>query len=175
MSVVIKQVGLVGEISDLATGGAIVLPVGKRIEQYRALTVTQTTAAQTLTLPAPIDATVVFGLQVSSIGSASFTMYGVTLNANATGTFYWNGTVWSPDATPMSSGTVVEDLVPTAQNVVPDLSVAPRAGTPIKVFVNGKLERAGIAVSGAGVITVTPATLGYNLEVVDTVAVEFYV
>jgi len=174
MSVAIKQVGLVSQIPDLSSGGVIALPVGRRIEQYRALQVQQATAAQTLTLPAPVDVSVVFGLQVSNTGSASFLMYGVTMSGGANGTFYWNGAAWGPDATPMSSGTVVEDLVPTAQNVVPDLSVAPRAGTPIKSFLNGVLSRTGIAVSGAGVVTVDPAVLGMNVDVTDTIAIEFY-
>ena len=175
MSIAIKQLGLVSAISDLPAGGAIALGVGLRIEQHRALTVNQTTAAQTLTLPAPVDATVIFGLQVSNIGSVDFTMHGVTLSPASSATYYWNGSAWSPDAAPQAGGVVVETLTPTAQNVVPSLATARRSGTPVLVFVNGSFVSAGIAVSVPGVVTVDPVALGYNVEVTDRVSVSYHI
>jgi len=171
----IKQVGLVSAISDLDTGGTIALDVGRRIEQHRALTVNQTTASQTLLLPAPVDPTVVFPLQVSNIGSASFLMYGVTVTVDSSVTMYWNGSAWSPDVAPTATGSVVETLVPTAQNVIPDVSVEPKAGTSAMFFVNGSLVPAGISMNAAGEIAVVPATVGYNIEIVDVVTVIYYV
>ena len=170
-----KQIGLVSPINDLATGGVIALAVGLRIEQHRALLVDQTTAGQALTLPAPVDDSVVMALQVSNIGSAAFTMYGVTLSVASSATFYWNGTAWTADVAPTSVGAVVEALTPTAENAVPALASAPKTGTPVKFFVNGSYVTAGITSDAGGAITVDAAALGYNVDSVDTVTAEYYV
>lgn len=67
----------------------------------------------------------------------------------------------------------VELLTVTAQNTITDLTVAPTNLNSLKVFVNGimvdNLASSGIAVDIAGVITVTPADLGYNIETTDRV------
>lgn len=173
--VAMKQVGIVSAIGDIGASGPVVLGVGLRIEQHRALTINQTTAAVTLSLPAPVDASVVFGLQVSNVGNAAFTMYGVTLAPSSGATYYWNGVAWSPDAAPQAGGVAVEHLVPTAANVIPSLAVAPRAGTPTMVYMNGVLAPTGFTVSIAGAVTVDPVVLGVNVGETDIVSVEYHV
>lgn len=175
MSVAPKQVGLVVPINDMATGGAVALPVGLRIEQLRALTIGQTTAAQTISLPNPVDTSIVFGLQVSNTGSVSFVMYNVTLAPGTNGTYYWNGAAWGPDATPHAVNAVVEHLVPSGVNTVPALASARRTGTAAKVYVNGVLVSAGITVDLPGAVTVDPVALGYGVAPTDIVSVEYYV
>lgn len=174
-NVAIKQLGLVSAITDIVASGPVVLAGALRIEQHRALTIAQTTPTIALTLPAPVDASVIFGLQVSNIGSAPFTMYGVTLSPDNSATYYWNGAAWSPDASPQAGGVLVEHLVPTAANVIPSLSTAPRVGTPINVFLNGVLAPAGFSVSVLGAVTVAPLILGVNVAETDVVSVEFHV
>lgn len=173
MSVAPKQVGLVSAITDLATGGAIALGAGLRIEQHRALTINQTTAAQTATLPAPTDSTVIFALQVTNIGTAALTMYGTTLTSHTSATFYWDGTQWTT-VVAASSMPTIQTLTPTAQNTIPNVTTAPRAGSPAQFFVNGDFVASGLAMSAAGAITATAATVGYNIETTDRVTVVYY-
>ena len=168
-----KQVGLVTASPDMPTGGAVALGA-LRAEQHRALTVNQTTAGQAITLPAPVDATVIFGLDVHNIGSASFTLYGVTVTAGASARYSWNGTAYSADVAPTANGSTVEILTPSGQNAVPDVAVAPKAGSSAMFFVNGALATAGVSMDAAGVITVDPVALGYNVETVDRVTVVYY-
>ena len=175
MAIQVKQIGVVEPIADLATGGAISLAVASRIEQVRAVTINQTTASQTITLPAPVDASVVFSLDVHNIGSAEFSLYGVSLAAGQMARYGWNGSAWAPDAAPTSVGATRETLVPTAQNTVPNLAAAPLSGSLVKVYCNGVHVVSGIAVSAAGAVTVTPATLGFNVETTDEIVVEYFV
>lgn len=174
MTVAPKQIGLAISRSDMPTGGSIVLLPDTRSEQYRAFSISQTTAGQSITIPDPTDASVVFSLDVYNTGSASFAIYGVTLTAGSFARFGWNGDSWAPDVAPTSTGTVVENLTPSAQNTVPDVASAPAAGTSAIFFVNGVLVPDGISMNAAGEITVSPATVGYNIEVVDVVTVVYY-
>lgn len=169
-----KQYGLVELVGDMATGGPVVLANATNSEQLRAVVISQTTAGQTITLPNPLDTSVVMSIDVHNDGSAAFTMYGVTLTTDAMARFGWNGAMWVPDVAPTAGGPTREILTATAQNVLPSLAVAPIAGTVVKFYINGKHEVAGISSSAAGVITVVPATLGYNIETVDEVVVEYY-
>jgi parallel beta-helix repeat protein len=63
------------------------------VDIYTSISVMQTTAGQTLTLPAP-TANTIYGriLYLSNIGTASLTVNGATLNPGATGTFIWSNT-----------------------------------------------------------------------------------
>lgn len=169
-----KQIGLVEAIVDMATGGEVVLATAVRAEQLRAVVVTQTTADQIITLPAPTDATVVFSVDVMNAGTVAFAMYGVTIGAAQKARFGWNGVAWVVDAAPTSGKPTLEHLVPTADNTVPNLTAAPKAGGPISFHVNGVLVSAGIISDAAGAITITPATLGYNVSVTDVVSVKYY-
>jgi len=175
MSLAPKQVGAVAAIADLPTGGAITLGATARIEQYRAVTIGQTTAGQTATLPAPVDATVVFGLDVVHVGSAALTMYGVTLTPGSSTRFTWDGDSWNGLAGPAATLPTIVTLTPTAQNTIPNVATPPRAGSPVQFFVNGDFVAAGLALSAAGVVTATPATVGYNIEPTDGVTIVYYV
>ena len=103
-----KQLGETASTVDMPTGGEVA--VSGYIELYRALTVSQTTASQSLTLPAPFDATVVFGLDVINTGSAAFSLHGTDLPPNNSMHITWDGSQW---VTPSSGGggsvTVVDD------------------------------------------------------------------
>lgn len=91
-----KQVGKVALVDDLGSGGAI--SVIGNIEQYRALSVSQTTAAQSLQLPDPADASVLIGIDVINSGSASFDLYGVELLPAHFARIMWDGAEWIPSA-----------------------------------------------------------------------------
>lgn len=86
-----KQLGRVELISDMATGGTLAVT---RIEQYRAVQIAQSTAGQVLTLPAPIDTGVRFGLDVANTGTVSFEMGSRTVGAGSVMRFYWTGSAW---------------------------------------------------------------------------------
>lgn len=174
MTVAPKQIGLAVSRSDMPTGGSIVLLTDTRSEQYRAFSISQTTAGQSVTIPDPTDASVIFSLDVYNTGSVSFAIYGVTLTAGSFARFGWNGSAWVPDVAPTSTGTVVENLTPTGQNLVPDVSSAPAAGTSAIFFVNGVLVPTGISMNSSGEITVSTLTVGYNIEIVDVVTVVYY-
>jgi hypothetical protein len=169
-----KQIGLVSAIGDLATGGAIALGVGLYIEQHRALTVNQTTAGQVVTLPNPLDSGVVFSLDVHNVGSAPVSMYGVMVTNGASARFSWNGGAWSADVAPTATGATLVTKIPTAQNVVSDIVPAPVAGTSTLFFVNGALVPAGITHDAAGVITINPSVVGYNIEEFDVFQILYY-
>lgn len=66
-------------------------------------------------------------------------------------------------------------LTPTAQNVIPNLSTIPSVASRVQISVNGIIETSGISVNASGVFTVTPATLGYNIETTDVVAAQYLV
>lgn len=171
-----KQIGLDATIADLATGGAVTLPNSTRAEQYRVIAINQTTASQTITLPAPTDTSVRFSLDILNVGTASFTMYGVAISAGGATTMHWNGTAWTQDvagATPVVP--TEQNLVPTAQNTVPKLSSAPKAGYPVRFYVNGQFVPNGIVTDASGNVTVTSATVGFNIETTDRVDVLYYI
>lgn len=64
----------------------------------------------------------------------------------------------------------------SANNTISAAVAAPRAGTPKMFFVNGNLvENAGITMDASGVITITSATLGYNVTTTDILKVFYYV
>lgn len=71
---------------------------------------------------------------------------------------------------------VQELVVPTAQNVLPDLTYTPFDVNAIIVTVNGSavdtIAGSGIGVSGQAV-TVTAGTLGYNIETSDRVTYRY--
>jgi hypothetical protein len=172
-----KQIGLQAvDIADVAAGGNIPLPATTFIDQYRALSVKQTTASQTLTLPNPTDVSVLYSVNVTNTGTASFTIYGVDLAPNASTWVTWNGaSAWTDDVQKAQPAIPkVEVLTPSAKNTVPDLAAAPKAGYPITYFVNGAYVPSGITNAGA-VITYTAATVTYNLETFDTLTAYYYV
>jgi hypothetical protein len=165
-----KQIGLVLDAADMPTGGAVSVPTDNAIEQYRAVTLKQTTADQTITLPDPVDEAVVFGLLVCNTGTASFTIYGLTITAKQNATIVWDGEEWGVDVGPGSSSPVKVSQPVTAQNVITDLATKPKAGSPVRIYLNGILDdTGGVTVDADGKFTVTPATLGMNLQTYDKV------
>lgn len=83
----------VAAVGNFASGGSVGLAPAT-VDANAVLTVAQTTASQTLTLPAPTAAASVRKLLVANIGSASFTMYGSAIAAGATHSYLWNGSAW---------------------------------------------------------------------------------
>ncbi|MCW2957003.1 MAG: hypothetical protein JWO69_1872, partial [Thermoleophilia bacterium] len=82
-------------IANLAAGGAIGTATST-VDVDTTFNVNQTTAGQTLTLPSPTTTTGGRIAYVSNVGTASFTMYSVTVAAGATQQYIWNGTAWAP-------------------------------------------------------------------------------
>jgi len=170
-----KQVGLQTstDIADLPTGGAVVLPGATVIDQYRSVSIAQTTAGQSATLPDPSDTSIKYSLPVFNTGAVDLTMYGVTISAGAMALFGWNGSAWVPDVAPTITSEIEELLTPTGTNVIPDLANSVAAGSLVKIEVNGQGIHAGITVDAAGAFTVVPATVGFNVDVTDEVWVKY--
>ncbi len=76
-------------LTNFASGGSIGAATAN-VDIYTSISVAQTTAGQTLTLPNPTSNTV-YGriVYLSNIGTASFTVLGSTLNPGATATLMW--------------------------------------------------------------------------------------
>jgi len=171
MSIAPKQVGLVATIANLAASGA--LTVAGAVEQYRILHLAQTTAAIVATLPAPVDATVLFALSAVNTGTASIVVEGLTIAAGGAGSFAWTGSAWAV-ATPPTLP-VEEVLAVTALNTVANTTGTPNTASLVSWYVNGNRVREGAGLSIAGqVVTVAPATLGFDLSPTDIVSIVYY-
>ncbi|MCA1800255.1 MAG: hypothetical protein LC650_03085, partial [Actinobacteria bacterium] len=94
-------------VSDQATGGDIGTAAAT-VDGATTFDVNQTTAGQTLTLPAPTDATSGRIVIVNNVGSVSFTMYDSVISAGQSNTFVWNGSSWI--TTVSLSGSVVDTI-----------------------------------------------------------------
>ena len=170
-SIAPKQVGLVGSIANQTVTGTVT--VTGAIEQYRILDFAQTTAGLTLTLPNPVDATVQFVLDLINTGTASFLSAGVTVPAGGAVSFVWSGTAWL--AAPVASVAVREVLSVTAQNTIANTVGTPSASKPIDFYVNGSRVRNGNGLAVVGqAVTVTAATLGFNVATTDDVEIAYY-
>ena len=87
-------------VANLLTGGVIgTAPLTVDINNYFILT--QTTVGQTITLPTPTatGSRVVF-IKNSSTSTASFTVYGSTLQVGQSTLAIWDGSVWTATTTP---------------------------------------------------------------------------
>lgn len=90
------QVALVGApalVGNLAGGGAIGT-AATTVDAAAFINCAQTTAAQTLTIPAPTVATANRLLFIANTGSVSFTMLGIVVAAAAGLCCIWNGAAW---------------------------------------------------------------------------------
>jgi hypothetical protein len=62
---------------------------------------------------------------------------------------------------------------PTASNTLANISPLPLDETKVQISINGLIEKTGITVSGAGVVTVSPGTLGYSIDTTDVVQFQY--
>jgi hypothetical protein len=103
--------GLVA-VANLPGGGSIGT-AATTVDISTAFTVNQTTAAQTISLPNPTVATggrIVF---VINIGSAAFTMLGLTVSPASVLFAMWTGSAWDPMATPTGAAPAAPILTVT--------------------------------------------------------------
>lgn len=169
-----KQNGLTADIADLPTGGEITLPAGTVAEQYRGLNIAQTTAGQVVTIPDPSNASVTnTPIILMNTGSSAFVAYGRTVSPGTLAIYAWNGTAYARSVDEVGAVETQETLTPTGLNAVPDLAAGVAAGTVARLHINGQREVTGVAVSAAGVITLTPATIGYDVDGTDEIVVDY--
>jgi hypothetical protein len=86
------------DITDKPTGGNIGTAAAT-VDIATNFNINQTTAGQTLSLPNPTNTTTTKGkvITINNVGTANFTIGGVTVPAGSYGSaFVWNGTVWNP-------------------------------------------------------------------------------
>lgn len=82
-------------IADRPAGGPIG-PATTTVDEFEAFLVDQTTAGQTLTLPAPTNTDATRRAYVENVGSVSFNLYGQSLQPGAWLELLWNGSTWTP-------------------------------------------------------------------------------
>jgi hypothetical protein len=97
-------IGGVATITNLTTGGNIGASAAATVDAKSVFAVAQTTAAQTLTLFTPTDATAGRVATVINTGTASFTLGGSTVAPGTAQTMIWNGSAWVSNAGGSVSG-----------------------------------------------------------------------
>lgn len=80
-------------VANLAAGGTIGT-AATTVDIKTTLNINQTTANQTLTLPAPTDTTAGRIIYINSVGTVGFTMMGERIEAGHSRQAMWNGTAW---------------------------------------------------------------------------------
>ncbi|MBW3538623.1 hypothetical protein KY386_04000, partial [Candidatus Parcubacteria bacterium] len=81
-------------ITDLPLGGDIGTATAT-VDIYTAFNLNQTTAGQTVTIPAPTVTTAGRVIYLANVGTANFTLLGSTVSTGTTATMLWNGTAWT--------------------------------------------------------------------------------
>jgi hypothetical protein len=81
-------------LGDFATGG-MVGTASATVDVVPAISIAQTTASQTLTLPAPTDTSHSVATTVTNSGTVPFTMHGVVVDAKSTALYVFFGTAWN--------------------------------------------------------------------------------
>jgi len=172
-----KQVGHQEALADMAAGGALALTKGPS-EDYRGVRVNQTTAGQTITIPAPSNASIETPFYVQNVGTVDFNVGGRQISPGSYLMFVWDGSAYSAPVDATNTPEIQEVLTPTATDTIPDLANAVAPGTIVKVMVGDAkglmpVVPAAISVSPAGVFTITSAVLGYPIETTDIVMVYY--
>jgi hypothetical protein len=93
-------------IANVAAGGNIGTAAAT-VDISSSFLVSQTTAGQALTLPSPTDALAGDRVILGNVGSASFTVSGMTIAPGNFRVLVWSGAAWLIDADKASTGTVV--------------------------------------------------------------------
>lgn len=125
--------GTPSQIANIAAGGNIGT-AATTVDYGSSFHINQTTAGQTLTLPNPTTSEVGQVVVVLNVGTASFTMHGVTVEATTGASFQWSGTAWIPYAdvftsTPAKKYTTTVNLTAlTAQTITHNLALATASG-----------------------------------------------
>ena len=81
------------------TDGGDIGTAAATVDQYTNFNINQTTASQTFTIPDPTDDAGTRGkiVTINNVGSANFTIGGITVPAGSYGSaFVWTGTSWNP-------------------------------------------------------------------------------
>jgi hypothetical protein len=81
-------------VANLATGG-VIGTAGTTVDSFTVFAVNQTTAGQTLSLPAPTNLTAGRVVSIMNTGSSFFTMNTGTIYPGASQSVIWNGTAWA--------------------------------------------------------------------------------
>ena len=113
----VKNIGILGynsiaTISNVSGGGNIGT-AATTVDKYTIFPVNQTSTGQALTLPTPGDGAIGHVAYIKNAGTASFTMYGVTVAIGGMVQLTYDGAAWSVT----SAGTAVSVLgTPTGSN-----------------------------------------------------------
>ena len=87
-----REVGKVSAVANLTVSGAI--GAAAIDTDVRVITMAQTTGGLTFTLPSPSDTSVIVGIDVLNIGTATFVMYGQSVPPASLLRLAWSGSAW---------------------------------------------------------------------------------
>jgi hypothetical protein len=118
-------------VSNLPTGGAIGTAAAT-VDVATTFTINQTTASQTLTLPNPTTATAGRIAYVANVGSVTFSMHSVNIQAGATAIFLWNGTAWTVAGLDGAGGNYIQNQSASDQTADFRISGTGRANTALQ-------------------------------------------
>ena len=140
-------------ITDKPFGGVIGSSVAT-VDIYTSINLNQNTPGQTLSLPTPTNPAAGRILQVNNIGTTSVTIGSVTINANKTASFVWNGAVWA-ETTQVISLTTIGISGPATLNSnilnIPNYTLPVATGSTL----GGVKVGSGLSVDGTGLISAT--------------------
>jgi hypothetical protein len=99
-------------IANLATGGAIGT-AATTVDVCSNFSINQTTAGQTITLPAPTNSGAGLSVTVGNVGTVSFTMLGTTVLIGSYLSAQWSGTAWTKGTPPVAVSVATPPKVTT--------------------------------------------------------------
>ncbi len=114
-------------IGNIAGGGNIG-SAAATVDVATTFDVNQTTAGQTLTLPAPTNTASGRIVYVNNVGSTNFTMYGETIETGSSSTFIWNGSSWTTSVSFSNTGV---DTIGALDGGTPSANGAEISGTTL--------------------------------------------
>jgi hypothetical protein len=134
-------------IADKPTGGNIGT-AATTVDVNSAFVVTQTTASQTLTLPAP---TVTTGSRLVTVKSSassttSFTMYSISIEAGKSESFNWDGAAWSRLGVEPATQVLTYGRVNAAANLASKSYVSTGVGSTVDF--TATVSSSGVTFSG---------------------------
>ncbi len=159
-------------IANLASGGAIGTAAAT-VDMGTMFNVAQTTAGQTITLPAPTNTKAGRMAYLCNTGSVAFTAYGGTVGTGASLHAVWNGTAWGSSSGGGSSSSNVKTYTSTglaSNGTVYELGsmAMVNAGTVAQIFL-GPETTGAFPPSSLSVMRLTVGGTGYYQTTINNV------
>ncbi|HEX8181996.1 MAG TPA: hypothetical protein VF575_00165 [Candidatus Saccharimonadales bacterium] len=147
-------------IANLVAGGAIGTAAAT-VDVATTIAITQTTAGQTLTIPAPTITTAGRLLYISNTGTVSFTVGGVNtiLVPNSTTTLVWNGTQWTSAGVDSSGANYIQN---TTTQQTANFNIMSNSASSVAAIISGATSQSAdiLRIIGGGQFRTTITSAG---------------